>query len=70
MGHITNDEIKKLSNCNTVADMLNFLNTNYDLNIMPGVISKTILVNGLIQAIELLKPKRRVNVVIKPNPIK
>ena len=51
---------RKLKNCETVAQMLTTLLTDYDLNLKPGPIVRPLLIQGLIQAATMLnlKPKK------------
>jgi hypothetical protein len=56
MSQLTND----LQYCETVAEMLQYLLDNYDLeNCRPGFATKIILVNGLEQAVKLIQPQRK-----------
>jgi len=50
----------KLENCETVAQMLTVLLTEYNVDVRPGPIIKNLIVNGLIQAATMLsiKPKK------------
>jgi len=50
----------KLENCETVAQMLTVLLTEYNVDVRPGPIVKNLIVNGLIQAATMLsiKPKK------------
>lgn len=48
---------RDLNSFDNVGQMLDYLLSTYDLyNTRPGFATKTILINGLIQAINLLKP--------------
>lgn len=50
----------KLEQCETVAQMLTLLLTEYNVNIKPGPIVKPLLISGLLQAATMLglKPKQ------------
>lgn len=49
-----------LQDCETVAEMLQYLLDNFDLeNARPGLVTKGILINGLGWAIDLIKPARK-----------
>lgn len=65
MSHLTQEETKELNNCKTVKDMLLFLNDRFDLNIYPNFLNKILIVNGLKQAIELLKPVRKTKITVQ-----
>lgn len=54
----SNDE-KQLNNCLTVADMLQYITTTFDLNVKVGVLVKSFFIKGLISGIEMIKPKRK-----------
>lgn len=57
------NELKtRLEKCETVAQMLTLLLTEYDVNIKPGLIVKPLIVNGLIQAATMLNLKKRGNI--------
>lgn len=59
MAHMTDQERTQLESCETVQDMLNVLDNNFDLTIMPAPLMKKFIIIGLCQAIEALKPVRR-----------
>jgi len=59
MGYLTEDDKRNLKDCQTVGDMLHYLTAVYDLNIIPGIITKTAIVSGLDGAMNLIKPIRR-----------
>ncbi len=65
MDYIKIEEKTALNNCNTVKQMLSFLNDRFDLNIIPPVFSKILIVNGLCTAINILKPVRKSKIDIK-----
>lgn len=56
MSQLNND----LHDCQTVAEMLQYLLDNYELeNCRPGFATKLILVNGLEQAVKLIQPQKK-----------
>jgi hypothetical protein len=59
MKYLTDEEINSLKRCVTVWDMLNFLNDKFDLSLVPTFLEKTLLVNGLVKAMDSLKPVRK-----------
>ena len=65
MEHIKPEEKTALNNCHSVKQMLTFLNERFDLNIIPPVFSKILIVNGLCTAINILKPVRKSKIDIK-----
>ena len=56
---ITPQEKEDLKKCKSVADMLTYLNDNFDLNVVPGLLDRTLLVSGLDKALQLIKPLRK-----------
>lgn len=54
-----NDVLIKLKNCDTVKEMLELLLSEYDLNVEPGIMTRTLFINGLKSGITTLKPKRK-----------
>jgi hypothetical protein len=54
------NELKKdLSKFDNLEQMLNYLNDNFDLSQKLNLIQKPIIIEGLIKANELIRPKLR-----------
>lgn len=48
-----------LAKCETVEDMLHLCLTKYDLKIKPGTLVHIALVNGLVKALVMVRPKEK-----------
>lgn len=62
MDHVTPEIVSALNESQTVKDLLTVLNDNYDLNIIPGTFQKGIIISGLIQAMNMIKPVKKTTV--------
>lgn len=58
MAYLTTEELKELEKCKTVSGMLEYCLKNFNLNIVPPIMTKSILLTGLKTALNLLKPDR------------
>jgi hypothetical protein len=61
---MTEQQLKDgLNKCNTFQDMLTFLESNYDLTqVRPGIMSKPLLISGLLNMMKTYKPPVRATV--------
>lgn len=59
MSKVENKDIEDLKKCETVSDMLKLLESRFDLNIKPGPMVRSMFVQGLTDALIMLKPARK-----------
>ena len=50
---------EKLKKCNSINEVINVVNEFYDLDAPLGVMTKSIVVNGVLQLIKMIKVVKR-----------